>query len=165
MLTSRRRRQAGASTLELLIAMAVTGSIMTALVGVVYAANVAVARWQQPLAAASSRPMFEVLATNLETDARVLQACRVSSVEIDLGDGGCQPPYAVTYVLSGNDIVRVSAAGRQGVTHRLANPPQFASSCQVQDSVHVGTISVRNLNYGVRLPDLVVGFTGPAGLC
>jgi len=157
--------QRGASTVELLIAMAVAGAVMGAMVGVVYVANGAVEKWQQPLTAAAARPMVEILASALEGDAETLVPCRVSASEIDFDDSRCQPPNIVTYTLSGNDIVRSTSGVNAHLTHRLAARPAFAWSCSVQDSVDVGVISIANLNYGGPLPNLSIGFSSPRGVC
>ena len=103
--------QRGATTIELLIAMAVTGLVMGALVGVVFVSKKVIGRWQQPLSVAAARPMFEILTISIETDATVYVPCRVTATEIDFGDARCQPPYSVTYTLSGTDVVRTTRAG------------------------------------------------------
>lgn len=148
-------RQSGASTLELLIAMAVTGAVMGALVGVVYVANLAVNRWQQPLSVAATRPMFEILAVALETDSETYVPCRVTASELDFGDARCQS-FAVTYTLAGTDIVRSGPSGQQVLSHRLAATPTFSKTCSVQNGIVAGTIVVGNLVYGVPIPDLRV---------
>ena len=172
----RRRSQSGVGLVELIVAMAVTASVLIGLTGVVYGAEVVTRTWSQRVYIADASGTVAVM---LQADSHRLLPCSPDGAELDF----CQPDGAgtrvVTYTslpagcpsgghpcnLTRTDLV---TGGKLTVARGLQLAPQFTPECQAGASVSAGRIRVDGLRYPGDLlgqPTLSVYFRAPAGAC
>jgi len=177
----RRRSQAGVTTVELIITMAITAIVLVAASGVLGVANQAYGKWQQPLSDASAAPILGILASSIQADSHVYNTCSSSAAELDFCVPGGAPgdPAQVVVVVrykavpsaAGNNIVRYAGAApgtSMEVVPRLGQAPSFHVFCQPGSTsapILTGRILVTPINYNGPKPDVTVFFDAPVGGC
>jgi prepilin-type N-terminal cleavage/methylation domain-containing protein len=175
------RSQRGMSVLELLVAMAITSLVLSALAGVIFGAYDLTRDWGQRV---YDSGVEDGLPASLQADAHRYLACSATSGAYTLQL--CLPAttsVAVTYTTSDGcdsggacDLVRTTASSGASavVARRLQRRPQFTVSCTSSAGATSGVISVAGLVFPPSLggapsasaqSPLVVYFDAPAGGC
>jgi prepilin-type N-terminal cleavage/methylation domain-containing protein len=168
--------QSGMTLVELMVAMAVGAIVMTALVGVVFAAANVSNAWSQRIYDARLDPLFS---TQVQSDARRFLACSEDgpSLTFCTTDGRT----AVTYTTASScpcDVTRTVYAqdysgnlhlvGSSIVARGLQAPPQYRPECIQEGAQSEGYVLISGVQYpgdSSARPNLAVFFRAPTGSC
>ncbi len=173
------RSQRGATTVELLVAMAVVSLVFTGLVGVIRAAAAGYNLWYRPLQTAATDPALEFLAASVQADSHTYVPCSTSAGRLDFCLPAAPAPalpavsspvvsYTSVSVAGGYQVVRGTDGGNSVVLRRLASAPSFHVTCPAGNSgraVGEGTIRIAGLALNGPKPDVSVFFVGPGREC
>lgn len=163
------RSQSGVTLIELVIALAISGSVMIALTSVVMGANLLGNTWGQRTFVAQAAQM---LPNQLQSDAHRYVPCSGARGGQDLHL--CLPAGTemVSYTVQGGcpcDLVRTDRVlgSTTVVVRNMPSPPSFTTACSVQGAVDQGSITVALTYAGDFHPEVpvVVYFRAPAGTC
>lgn len=169
--------QSGVGLIELIVAMAVTATVLVGLIGIVYGADLVTRTWTQRVYLADAAGSMAVM---LQADTHRLLPCSQDGIELDFCQSDGNGTRVVTYTSqpagcgssgAACDLTRTDLAtgGRQTVARGLLAAPIFVSECLAGSVVSAGRITVAGLRYpGDGLagqPTLSVYFRAPAGAC
>ncbi|HEX6348751.1 MAG TPA: prepilin-type N-terminal cleavage/methylation domain-containing protein [Candidatus Dormibacteraeota bacterium] len=175
------RSQRGMSVLELMIAMAITSLVLSALAGVIFGAYDLTREWGQRvydsgvedgLPAALQADAHRYPACSATSDAYTLQLCLPATTAVVVTyttTAGCDSSGAC-------DLVRTteSSGASAVVARRLLQRPRFTVTCTSSAGATTGVISVAGIAFPPSLggapsaasqSPLVVYFAAPAGGC
>ena len=172
------RSQRGLTVLELMIAMAITAAVLSALTGVIFSADDVSRTWGQRVYDAGAE---EMLPDMLQADThRYLVCSGAGSYTLQLCVPGTSAP-AVTYgtdsaCSAACDVVRtLTGDGSQTVVARgLLHRPQFSATCTQSAGATSGVLQVTGLIFppgmggagsSTAQSPLVVYFNAPLGGC
>jgi prepilin-type N-terminal cleavage/methylation domain-containing protein len=161
--------QSGMTLVELILAMALTAVVLTALVGVVFGANLVTSTWGQRTYLSETA---QLLPSSLQADTHRYVPCSGQPAGTDLHL--CLPggPEMVTYSSGPSCPCDLLRTDRQIgsvtlVVRGLEAPVAFAASCTTEGAVDRGSVSISVRYHGDAAPQppVQVFFKAPAGSC